>query len=152
MTNGYITRCNQLVNKMDNSFGNLFRISTFGESHGKLTADIAKVCVSIPATRNISFGLDDQATDLTRYEHNDSFLITDGGEIGFAPNNAVGILGGISSGETIFGTVSIKPTATISQEQDMVTRQKKLSNLKLGEDTTPVYCPGLFLLLGRWLI
>lgn len=108
---------------------------------GKLTADIAKACMSIPATRSVSFGLGDQATDLTGHEHNDPFIITDEGEIGFSSNNAGGILGGISSGQTIYGTVSFKPTATISQEQDTVTQQKETIKFKAGGRHDPCVLP-----------
>jgi chorismate synthase len=36
-----------------------------------------------------------------------------------------GILGGISSGQDIYGTVSFKPTATILRNQKTVNRQKQ---------------------------
>ncbi len=87
----------------------------------KLTAELAKACMSIPATRSISFGLGEQAAEMMGYEHNDSFILKGNKKIGTETNNAGGILGGISNGEQIYGTVSFKPTATIRREQKTVT-------------------------------
>ena len=96
----------------------------------KLTADLAKAIMSIPATRSVSFGLGDQAIELTGVEHNDPFCIMEDGTVGTVTNNAGGVLGGISSGQTIYGTVTFKPTATILTRQKTVTRNKEETEFK----------------------
>lgn len=91
----------------------------------KLTADIAKGLMSIPASRSVSFGLGEDAILLTGQEHNDPFYITDEDKIGTRTNNAGGILGGISSGQEIYGKIVFKPTATILTKQNTVSKEKK---------------------------
>lgn len=90
----------------------------------KLTADIAKALISIPASRSVGFGLAEKAVELTGREHNDPFIINEKGDIRTDGNNAGGVLGGISNGEMIWGTVTFKPTATILQEQQTVSLNK----------------------------
>lgn len=95
----------------------------------KLTASLAHAMMSLPATRSFEVGLGLRSTDLTGAEHNDPFTTRDGRVVP-ASNNAGGILGGISSGETIRVRVGFKPTSTISREQDTVDtrgRRKKLA-------------------------
>lgn len=91
----------------------------------KLTADIAKAIMSIPATRSVSFGLGDAAMEMTGEEHNDPFCITETGQISTVTNKAGGVLGGISSGEQIYGAVAFKPTATILTPQKTVSKDKQ---------------------------
>lgn len=91
----------------------------------KLTAELSKAIMSIPATRSISFGLGEQAIQLTGLEHNDPFTVKEDGTVGTETNRAGGILGGISNGEQIHGKVCFKPTATISSEQKTVTKDQE---------------------------
>lgn len=91
----------------------------------KLTADIAKALMSIPASRSVGFGLAEKAVELTGKEHNDPFVINGNGDIRTDGNNAGGVLGGISNGEMIWGSVTFKPTATILQEQHTVSIHKE---------------------------
>ncbi|MDH5559857.1 MAG: chorismate synthase [Deltaproteobacteria bacterium] len=87
----------------------------------KLTAEIAKALMSIPATRSVGFGLAGKAIELTGLEHNDAFVLKEGGKAGTLTNNAGGVLGGISNGEPIYGEVTFKPTATLSSLQKTLT-------------------------------
>tara|TARA_Y100001970_G_C14239619_1_gene864075 strand:- start:2895 stop:3974 length:1080 start_codon:yes stop_codon:yes gene_type:complete len=94
----------------------------------KLTADLAKALMSLPATRGIEFGLGFNSSNLKGSEHNDAF-IKKNGRIRTDTNHSAGIQGGISNGEDIDLRVSFKPTATINFEQD--TLNKKGENVKL---------------------
>lgn len=82
----------------------------------KLTADLAKGLMSLPATRGVEFGLGFDATQLKGSEHNDAF-VQKAGKIGTKTNHSGGVQGGISNGENIDLRVAFKPTATVLQKQ-----------------------------------
>ena len=107
----------------------------------KLTADMAKACMSIPASRSISFGLGEAASEMKGHEHNDPFILKENSTIGTETNHAGGMLGGITNGEQIYGTVSFKPTATIGLTQKTVTRDMKEINFKAGGRHDPCVLP-----------
>ena len=107
----------------------------------KLTADFAKAIMSIPATRSVNFGLGEAAAEMTGEEHNDPFCVKENQVIGTVTNNAGGILGGISNGEQIYGTVSFKPTATILRPQKTVNRDKKEIEFKARGRHDPCVLP-----------
>jgi len=81
----------------------------------KLTADLAKALMSLPATRGVEFGLGFDSVKLKGSEHNDAFVMREG-TIRTNTNRSGGIQGGISNGEDIDLRVSFKPTATINFE------------------------------------
>jgi chorismate synthase len=88
----------------------------------KLTADLAKAVMSLPATRGVEFGLGFESIRLTGSQHNDRFVMKPGG-VGTATNRSGGIQGGISNGEDILMRVAFKPTATIAHPQETVNRK-----------------------------
>jgi chorismate synthase len=88
----------------------------------KLTADLAKAVMSLPATRGVEFGLGFESVRLTGAQHNDLFVMKDGA-VGTATNRSGGIQGGISNGEDIALRVAFKPTATIAHPQQTVNRE-----------------------------
>ena len=94
----------------------------------KLEADLAKACMSLPASKGFEVGRGFAGTLLSGYDHNDAFYIDDNGRTRTRTNRSGGIQGGISNGENIVIRVAFKPTSTIGQEQETVTR--------LGEETT----------------
>jgi chorismate synthase len=59
---------------------------------------------------------------MTGIEHNDPFLPGEGGAPRTASNRSGGVQGGISNGEPVVIRVGFKPTATIAQAQQTVTR------------------------------
>ncbi|MDH5752748.1 MAG: chorismate synthase [Deltaproteobacteria bacterium] len=95
----------------------------------KLTADLAKALMSIPATRGVEFGLGFQAAGLTGAQHNDVFEKRQG-RIAPASNKSGGIQGGISNGEEILLRLAFKPTATIARAQETVDRNGEKVDLK----------------------
>lgn len=87
----------------------------------KLTADLAKAVMSLPATRGVEFGMGFDSVSLTGSQHNDAFEKRDG-RIRTVTNRSGGIQGGISNGEDIVLRVAFKPTATIAHPQQTVDR------------------------------
>lgn len=95
----------------------------------KLTADLAKACMSIPATKGVEFGSGFGGCKMKGDEHNDPYIADKDGNIRTQTNNAGGIQGGISSGEDILLNVAFKPVSTISIIQNSV--NNKGENIKL---------------------
>lgn len=87
----------------------------------KLTADLAKAMMSLPATRGFEVGDGFAATRLRGSTHNDPFY-SDGGHVRTRTNHSGGIQGGISNGESIRLAVAFKPVATIFLPQETVNR------------------------------
>lgn len=88
----------------------------------KLTADLAKAMMSLPATRGFEVGEGFGATRLRGSQHNDPFYQA-GARVRTRTNRSGGIQGGISNGEDIRLAVAFKPVATIFLPQETVTRE-----------------------------
>lgn len=121
-----IKRIKEIRSKGD-SIGGVICCEVYGLPAGlgepvfdRLEADLAKAMLSLPATKGFEIGSGFAGTQLKGSEHNDLFEIRDG-SIRTQTNRAGGVLGGISSGETLSFRIAFKPTATIIQEQDTVT-------------------------------
>jgi chorismate synthase len=93
-----------------------------------LDAEIAKILFDMPAVKGVEFGAGFEAAKLKGSENNDSYVLKDG-EIETLTNNAGGVLGGISSGMPVVVRVAVKPTPSISKEQETV-------DLSTMEETT----------------
>lgn len=106
----------------------------------KLTADLAKGLMSLPATRGVEFGLGFEAVKLTGSQHNDPFVVREG-RVRTATNHSGGIQGGISNGENILLRVAFKPTATILKIQDTVNRKGEPARLKARGRHDPCVLP-----------
>ena len=85
----------------------------------KLTADLARALMSIPAARGFEVGEGFGSVLMKGSAHNDAYLMR-GGRVGTATNRSGGIQGGISNGEIIVLRVAFKPTATIMKDQNTV--------------------------------
>ena len=94
----------------------------------KLEAELAKACMSLPAAKGFEVGSGFGGTLLSGIEHNDEFYIDANGRTRTRTNRSGGIQGGISNGESVVVRVAFKPTSTIGQLQNTVTRG--------GEETT----------------
>ncbi len=90
---------------------------------------IAKAMFGIPAVKGIEFGRGFESSTLLGSENNDPFEYKDGTVV-TTTNNCGGILGGISNGMPIIFKVAVKPTPSISKEQDTVNLQTQ-TNEKL---------------------
>ena len=86
---------------------------------GNLDGELAKALFAIPAVKGVEFGAGFGAALMKGSENNDPFIMKDG-KIATTSNNAGGVLGGISSGMPLVVRVAIKPTPSISQNQQTV--------------------------------
>lgn len=87
--------------------------------YDKLQARLAYAMLSINAVKGFEYGLGFDSSALTGSRHNDPFTREEG-LIHPKTNHAGGILGGISTGETISFTVAFKPVSTLMQPQKTV--------------------------------
>lgn len=86
---------------------------------GKLDADLAGALMGIGAVKGVEIGSGFAAATMTGSQMNDPFEVRDS-RIVCSTNNAGGILGGISSGETIVCRIAVKPTPSIARPQKTV--------------------------------
>ncbi len=96
----------------------------------KLDANIAKAVLSVGAVKGIEFGSGFETANMTGYQNNDKLYYDGSGKMMKATNHAGGILGGISDGTEIIFRAVIKPTPSIAQTQDTIT--KTGSNIKVN--------------------
>ena len=100
----------------------------------KLKADLAKAIFSLPAVLGVEYGVGFGCAVLRGSENNDLFYAAQTGPsssdrgIATRTNRHGGMLGGISSGMPIVLRAAVKPTSSLPQEQETVTRD--------GEPTT----------------
>ncbi|HOE13073.1 MAG TPA: chorismate synthase [bacterium] len=106
----------------------------------KLSATIAHGIMSIGAVKGFEIGAGFAVAKMKGSECNDIPYI-DNGRIRFKTNRSGGIDGGISNGEEIIVRMAVKPTSTISIEQDSV-NLPKLEPAKLAAITRrdPTIC------------
>ena len=93
----------------------------------KLDALLAHAMLSLGAVKGIEFGAGFASAAMRGSENNDALQP---GKNPFVTNNAGGILGGISNGDEITFQLAVKPTPSISIEQDTVDLTQK-TNTKL---------------------
>jgi len=107
----------------------------------KLNADLAKAICSIPAVKGVEFGLGFEAAGLKGSEMNDEFVIKRG-KVLTKTNRSGGINGGISNGMPIVLSIAVKPTASISLEQETVDlKTKKAAKIKIEGRHDPCIVP-----------
>ncbi len=115
------------VKSEQNSLGGVVEVRAEGVPPGlgepmadKLDAMLGQAMMSIHATKGVEIGRGFDAVSMTGRDHNDWFYSDEQGRIRTRTNNAGGMLGGISNGETITARVAIKPTSSIAQHQETV--------------------------------
>ncbi len=116
------------VRKERDSIGGICELLAVGVPPGlgepvfdKLKADLAKALLSLPAVMAFEYGAGFAVATMRGSQNNDIFINKDG-KIGTETNRHGGMLGGISSGEPIVCRVAIKPTSSLPQPQQTVTR------------------------------
>ena len=108
--------------------------------YSKLDADIASALMSINAVKGVSIGAGMNASLLSGEENSDEIRKTKG-KIKFKTNNAGGILGGISSGQDIITSFSVKPTSSILNTRETI--DKKGKNTKISVKGRHDPCVGI---------
>ena len=107
--------------------GNLLGLG--GNFFDCLEGAIASNVFAVPAVKGIDFGLGFDIVEKPGSEANDEFCYIDG-KVKTLTNNNGGINGGIANGMPITFTTAIKPTPSISKEQNTVNLQTK-ENIKI---------------------
>lgn len=102
----------------------------------KLDAEIAKGMLSLGAVKGIEFGAGFAAADMSGKEHNDWM-----NESGFMTNNAGGVLGGISTGNTLEFRIVVKPTSSISVPQKSIDKNGREVEVITEGRHDPCICP-----------
>lgn len=110
--------------KQGDSVGARVRLEVTGVPAGlgepvfdRFDADLAKALMSINAVKAVSIGDGFAAAGQLGSEHRDEISPE-----GFLSNNAGGVLGGISSGQTVIAEVAFKPTSSITKPGQTVDR------------------------------
>ena len=118
-----------------NSIGGVAEIAAAGVPAGlgepvfdKLKADLGKALFSLPAVLGVEYGVGFGCATLRGTESNDAFYAAGAARIATRTNRHGGMLGGISSGMPIVLRAAVKPTSSLPQPQETVTRT--------GEPTT----------------
>jgi chorismate synthase len=106
--------------KDGNSLGAIIEVEAVGAPvgwgspiYGKLDAEIAGALMSINAVKGVEIGAGFGAAALTGVENADEMRAGNDGAPVFLSNHAGGILGGLSTGQTIVARLAVKPTSSI---------------------------------------
>lgn len=121
------------LRKSGNSAGAVLQVEALGVPagwgapvYGKLDSDLASALMSINAAKGVEIGAGFASAGFTGTENADEIVMSDDGNGGrkprFLSNNAGGILGGISNGDTIVARFAIKPTSSILTPVRSITR------------------------------
>lgn len=105
----------------------------------KLDGELGRM-LSIGAVKAVEIGAGVRVKDMTGSQCNDQ-LFAEGGKVRFGSNNAGGITGGLTTGQTIVARLTVKPTPTISKDQhtvDKVTRESSVLKAVTRRDPTLV--------------
>ena len=118
----------------NDTLGGLVRVEAHGVPAGlgepvfdKLDALFAHAFMSVGAVKGVEVGDGFAAAKSTGSANNDAIT-----PFGFASNHAGGILGGISTGQSIILTAAIKPIASIGKEQHTINREGKPVAITVG--------------------
>jgi chorismate synthase len=90
--------------------------------YGKLDSEIASALMSINAVKGVEIGDGFAAAALSGEENADEMRMGNDGRPLFLSNHAGGVLGGISTGQTIVARFAVKPTSSILSPRRTITR------------------------------
>jgi len=108
--------------------------------YSKLDTDIAAALMSINAVKGVNIGSGMSSAYLSGEENSDEMRMKSG-KLKFKSNNAGGILGGISSGQDIVASFSVKPTSSILTSRETI--DKKGKNAKISVKGRHDPCVGI---------
>ena len=104
----------------------------------KLDAVLAQAVMSIGAVKAVEIGDGFQVSRMKGSEDNDGFH-TENGQITKTSNHAGGIMGGMSDGSEIVLRAAVKPTPSISQPQNTVTKDGSELSLEIHGRQEPLW-------------
>lgn len=107
----------------------------------KLDANLAKAILSIGAVKGFEIGDGFAAAESRGSDNNDPYTRSADGDIVKLENHSGGILGGISDGSDIIFRAAVKPTPSISKEQDTVTQDHRAVRIRVKGRHDPVIVP-----------
>ncbi len=90
---------------------------------------ISSIVFGVPAVKGIEFGSGFAGSHSTGSQNNDEFYYDENGNVKTKTNNHGGALGGITSGMPILFRAAIKPTPSISVEQNTIDLQNKANTV-----------------------
>ena len=135
------------VRKEKDSIGGIAEIVATGVPAGwgepvfdKLRADLGKALFSLPAVLGVEFGSGFEVANSRGSENNDVF-VKKGDSIKTTTNHHGGMLGGISSGMPIIIRCAVKPTSSIPQDLQTVTKSGKSTSIKTKGRHDPCLLP-----------
>ncbi len=121
--------------KDNDSVGGILETAVLGMPQGvgepwfdSVESMLSHILFSVPGIKGVEFGAGFSFANMRGSQANDSFYIEDG-IIKTKTNNNGGINGGITNGMPIIFKTAVKPTPSISKEQDTV-NFKDLTNVK----------------------
>lgn len=131
----------------NDSVGGIVECRIFGVPAGlgdpcfdKLNAALARAVMSIGACKGFEIGDGFRTAQMRGSSFNDEMHVQDG-RVAFRTNHSGGILGGISSGETIIFSAAFKPTPSISRIQNTVDRQMNERKIEIHGRHDPCIVP-----------
>lgn len=89
----------------------------------KLHAELGHAMLSLNAVHGFEYGSGFEGATMRGSQHNDAFYTTDDGLVKTRTNYSGGVQGGISNGMDIYFRVAFKPTATILQPQETISKE-----------------------------
>ncbi len=87
--------------------------------YGKLDSELAMAMMSINAVKGVEIGEGFNAATLSGEENADEMRMENGKPV-FLSNHAGGILGGISTGQTVVARLALKPTSSILTQRQSI--------------------------------
>ena len=125
------------VRKSGNSAGAIIEVIAENVPRGlgspvykKLDSQIAEALMSINAVKGVEIGSGFDIASLSGEEANDEIFPDNKDDYYFGSNHSGGILGGISSGQTIIARFVVKPTSSILTEKNSINLNNEAIKIK----------------------
>ena len=107
----------------------------------KLDAELGKALLSVGAVKSVEIGDGIAASRALGHENNDAYKAAPDGSPVKLSNHAGGIYGGISDGSTILVRAGIKPTPSVSREQEALFADGHVDTIRIKGRHDPVIVP-----------
>ncbi|MCH2094403.1 MAG: chorismate synthase [Rhodobacteraceae bacterium] len=118
-----------MLRKSGNSVGAVIEIVAQGVPaglgapiYGKLDTDLAAAMMSINAVKGVEIGDGMAAAALTGVENADEIFLGSDGQPVYSSNHAGGVLGGLSTGQDVVVRFAVKPTSSILNTRQTITK------------------------------